>query len=123
MSKVLWVIARSQWDRLIAMGVALVALIAVGLGWLGVATSSYVAEQIPYVVSGGILAIILMSLAATLWLSADMRDEWRKLDQLGEKLDAISEGLVSAQHFEAAAGVQNGSAPKRRTGRRVTSET
>jgi hypothetical protein len=123
MSKILWVIARSQWDRLTAMVVALVALIAVALGWLGVANTSYLAEQIPYVVSGGILAVILMALAATLWLSADMRDEWRKLDQLGEKLDAISQSIeavsIPAPHGEPV----NGSGPKRRTSRRVASES
>jgi hypothetical protein len=35
-------------------------------------------------VSGGITGILLMGAAATLWLSADMRDEWRKLDELAE---------------------------------------
>jgi type VI protein secretion system component VasK len=123
MSKILWVIARSQWDRLTAMVVALVALIAVALGWLGVANTSYLAEQIPYVVSGGILAVILMALAATLWLSADMRDEWRKLDQLGEKLDAISQSIEAVSIPAPDGEPVNGSGPKRRTSRRVASES
>jgi type VI protein secretion system component VasK len=123
MSKILWVIARSQWDRLTAMVVALVALIAVALGWLGVANTSYLAEQIPYVVSGGILAVILMALAATLWLSADMRDEWRKLDQLGEKLDAISQSIEAVSIPAPDGETVNGSGPKRRTSRRVASES
>jgi hypothetical protein len=39
-------------------------------------------EQLPYVVSGGMVGLFLLGLGAMLWLSADLRDEWRKLDRL-----------------------------------------
>jgi hypothetical protein len=38
----------------------------------------------PYIASGGLGGIFLLGLGSTLWLSADLRDEWRKLDELGE---------------------------------------
>ncbi|HMC79090.1 MAG TPA: hypothetical protein VKO35_00895, partial [Acidimicrobiia bacterium] len=34
--------------------------------------------------------LFLLGVGATLWHSADLRDEWRKLDRLEEKLDALA---------------------------------
>ena len=93
MGKVLRQIIRSQWDRVVALLAAIAAFIALLLGWLGVATTSFPAEQVPYVVSGGIAGILLMALAATLWISADIRDEWRKLNELSSKLDVVQSSL------------------------------
>jgi protein-S-isoprenylcysteine O-methyltransferase Ste14 len=73
---------RTQWDRAAAwLAVALGALLLL-LGYLGVSHTGYVFEQVPYVVSGGIGGLFLLGLGAVLWLSADLRDEWRKLDAL-----------------------------------------
>jgi hypothetical protein len=43
----------------------------------------------PYVVGGGLVGIFLLGLAAVLWLSADLRDEWRKLADLDDRLGRI----------------------------------
>ena len=48
--------------------------------------SPYAAAQLPYIISGGIGGIFLLGVGATLWLSADLRDEWRKLDCIEEAL-------------------------------------
>jgi hypothetical protein len=80
---------RAQWDRvaafvaLVAGGAALVA------GWFGASGSGYPAEQLPYVISGGLGGLFLLGLGATLWLSADLRDEWRKLDRVEEALRQV----------------------------------
>jgi hypothetical protein len=75
-----------QWDRVASwVAVALGALLLL-IGWIGVSGTSYVFEQVPYVVSGGIGGLFLLGLGAVLWLSADLRDEWRKLDSLEEAL-------------------------------------
>jgi hypothetical protein len=60
-----------------------IALIA---GWVGVSGSAYAAGQLPYIISGGIGGIFLLGVGATLWLSADLRDEWRKLDSIEDTL-------------------------------------
>jgi len=86
MGKLIAVILRSNWDRATAIGLAVASVIALVAGWLGVASTSYPAEQVPYIISGGLLGIVLVALSATLWLSADLRDEWRKLDELSEQL-------------------------------------
>ncbi|MPY78428.1 MAG: hypothetical protein GEV04_08005 [Actinophytocola sp.] len=74
--------ARSQWDRLLATATLLAGLLVLIIGWYGVSGTPYPAEQLPYLISGGIGALFLLGVSATLWLSADLRDEWRKLDRI-----------------------------------------
>jgi hypothetical protein len=78
---------RAQWDRVAgALGVAL-GLFALWLGYHGIAATPYPAEQMPYIVSGGVLGIALIGIGLTAWLSADLRDEWRKLDRIERFLE------------------------------------
>ena len=110
---------KAHWDR--ALAVALVALggLALLLGWLGVDDALYPGQQIPYVLSGGIGGLFAVGLGAVLWLSADLRDEWRKLDQIDQKLDR----LLDAQ-ARAAAATTAEEAPRRRARtRRTTTDT
>jgi hypothetical protein len=78
--------ARTQWDRSAAVIAAVAGALALFLGWLGASDNTNPAGQIPYVISGGLVGIFLAALASTLWLSADIRDEWRKLDRLEQRL-------------------------------------
>jgi hypothetical protein len=80
--------ARAQWDRVGAVMAVVGGLLALLFGWIGVSGSAYPAAQLPYVVSGGLLGIFLLGVGGTLWLSADIRDEWRKLDRIEEALRA-----------------------------------
>jgi hypothetical protein len=73
---------RVQWDRVLSLVLAAGGLLALLLGWLGASASPHLAIQIPYFISDGLLGIFLAGAAATLWLSADMRDEWRELRRL-----------------------------------------
>ena len=77
---------RAQWDRVASWLLIAGGLISLLVGWYGVSHTAYVAEQMPYVVSAGLLGLSLMGLGATTWLSADLRDEWRKLDQVADLL-------------------------------------
>ncbi|HVW32389.1 MAG TPA: hypothetical protein VHL53_07610, partial [Acidimicrobiia bacterium] len=77
---------RTQWDRVGAWVLVAAAAVALLLGWLGVTRTAFPAEQIPYIVSGGLLAVCLVAVGAMLWLSADLRDEWRKLDAIEDAL-------------------------------------
>ena len=73
---------RAQWDR--AGGVALLVLGAVLVvsGWIGVSGTSDGAEQLSYLVSGGLGGLFCLGAGATLIVSAHLEDEWRKLDDL-----------------------------------------
>ena len=79
---------RTQWDRLLAVVACIAGLILIGIGWAGVSRSTLVTEQIPYLASGGLFGIFALGVSATLWLSADLRDEWRKLDDIHRNLES-----------------------------------
>jgi len=75
----LLIFLRGQWDRVLAVTCIILGLVALGIGWLGVSNEVFVAKQMPYVVSGGLAGLFLLGLGSMLWLSADIRDEWRTL--------------------------------------------
>ena len=79
---------RSQWDRAGAWFAIALGALALIIGWLGVSGTGFVFEQLPYVVSGGIGGLFLLGLGGSLLLSADLRDEWRKLDAIERHLAA-----------------------------------
>lgn len=79
-----WV--KVQWDRVLSVCLVLGGLVALWLGYLGVSASTLPTQQIPYLASGGLLGLFLLGAAGTLWLSADLRDEWRKLDEIHRAL-------------------------------------
>ena len=89
---------RNQWDRTAAACAAAVGLIAIVLGWYGVSGAELPAEQIPYLVSGAVGGLFALGVAATLWLSADLRDEWRRIDDIHTLIDE----RLSAEHDVAA---------------------
>jgi hypothetical protein len=84
-----WV--KANWDRALAVALVLLGALALLLGWLGIDDALYPGQQIPYVLSGGIGGLFALGAGAVLWLSADLRDEWRKLDDLDEKLGRLLE--------------------------------
>ncbi len=73
---------RLQWDRAGAWLCVAAGAVLLVVGWVGVSGSAYPAEQLPYVISCGVGGVFLLGLGAMLWLSADLRDEWRKLDRI-----------------------------------------
>ena len=85
---------RNQWDRVVAVVLTVAAALAMLAGWLGVSRSAYPAESMPYIVSGGFFGLLLIGVGAVLWLSADLRDEWRKLDSIEQ---AWHDATVSAR--------------------------
>jgi hypothetical protein len=78
---------QTQWDRSAAIGALVLGLIVLLVGYNGVSSTEFVAEQLPYVISGGLVGLTFVIAGATLWVSADLRDEWRKLDALDARLE------------------------------------
>jgi hypothetical protein len=73
---------RLQWDRAAAWGCVLAGVITLFIGWLGVSGTAFTAKQLPYIAGCGLGGLFLLGTGAMLWLSADLRDEWRKLDRI-----------------------------------------
>jgi hypothetical protein len=92
---------RLQWDRATAWACVLAGVITAFVGWLGVSETAFTAKQMPYIAGCGVGALFLLGTGAMLWLSADLRDEWRKLDRI-EKAILESGTAVLPQTIERA---------------------
>ena len=77
---------RNEWDRAGAWLCVIAGAIALIVGYFGVSGTLETGKQLPYVVSGGLAGLFLLGLGALLWVSADLRDEWRKLDAIDRHL-------------------------------------
>lgn len=108
----LMTLCKSQWDRTAAVVLAATGLVALLVSWIGVSSTIFTYKQMPYVVSGGLLGVCLVSIAGALWRSADLRDAWRKLAALEElvasvapagKVVDLGDGTVSSGNAVAAA--------------------
>ncbi|GAA0615977.1 hypothetical protein GCM10009547_17480 [Sporichthya brevicatena] len=79
---------KAQWDRAIAVACIVGAVIVLVVGYIGISDTPYVAEQLPYFISAGAGGVVLCAVAGMMWVSADLRDEWRELRALREQLAA-----------------------------------
>jgi hypothetical protein len=66
----------AAWTSIAIGGVCLIA------GWIGVSGTKETYQQITYIVSGGISSLFFLGLGVGLLVSADLHDEWRKMDRL-----------------------------------------
>jgi hypothetical protein len=86
---------RLAWDRAAAVILMAAGAVALILGWVGVSGEAFPAKQLPYLISGGIAGVFILVLGTVCWLSADMRDEWTKLDRIETALNRLADtGLV-----------------------------
>lgn len=97
---------RLHWDRVTGWGLVLLGAVVLFVGWWKVSKTPYPAEQMPYIVSGGIVGALLVVFGAAMLISADLRDEWHKLDRV-EAL--LTKALGSGAH--ESPGHLNGAAP------------
>jgi hypothetical protein len=95
---------RTQWDRATAILCAIGGLVSLLLGWIGTSGTAHVAAQLPYLVSNGLTGIFLLGVAAVLWISADLRDEWRELRRVGTLLDRELSERHNGRLAEQASG-------------------
>jgi hypothetical protein len=109
---------RAEWDRVAgysSIGVGVVVLLA---GISGVRHAKDVVDQLAYLTSGGIGAMFLLGVGATLLLSADLHDDWRKLHRVEQKLDRVEallrEGERAAAQVQQATAQAQAPAPLRR---------
>jgi hypothetical protein len=77
---------RAEWDRVLGWGAVGLAVVALLLGYHGVSESLSTGRQLAYIISGGVGGLILVAVGVTLLVSADLHDEWRKLDQIEEAI-------------------------------------
>lgn len=88
-------LVRVHWDRVGAWLLVAAGAFVLILGWFGISGTAYPAEQIPYIISAGLVGVFLLGLGAMLWLSADLRDEWRVLKSIDRRLRELEEATGS----------------------------
>jgi hypothetical protein len=110
---------RAQWDRAAGACCILAGGLVVLSGWAGVSGAVYPAAQLPYLISAGVGGLFLLGVGATLWLSADLRDEWRHLDALEARVTARLDKVLREEFRQFTT---NGNAPQRQR-EPVTAET
>jgi hypothetical protein len=84
MGGVTWL--RAEWDRFLAWALLTAGAVLVVIGAVQVADHRYLADQLSFIMSAGIGGLACIGFGAGLILSADLHDEWRKLDRLEELL-------------------------------------
>ena len=102
---------RAQWDRAGAILAVLIGAIMLIVGWAGVSGSGLAAEQIPYVISCGVGGLFVLGIGAVLWISADLRDEWHKLDSVEDAIRAEKGLVAEAAPMEGALAQEPPTAP------------
>ena len=85
------------WDRAAAVTCVVVGALVLISGWISLSAQSEAGDQIPYIMSGGIGGLFILWIGTTLWLSADLRDEWRKLDALDESVRKLADSAPQAE--------------------------
>lgn len=105
--------------RWLIAGLALpvIGLVVIGIGWWGASGTAYPAEQLPYVVSGGLGGIALVVIGAAVfvryslsrylrfWLIRMVYEERAQVDREVEVLERIEALLLAAGAARAARGV------------------
>jgi hypothetical protein len=73
---------RAEWDRVAGFGLVGLGALLLVLGYDGVSRSPYVAQQLAYIVSGGLGGIFCLGFGSVLLVGADLHDDWRRLDRI-----------------------------------------
>ncbi len=107
---------RAEWDRVAGFSLVGLGALFILFGYLGVRETPFVAEQMAYIASGGIGGLFCLGFGVGLLLTADLHDEWRKLDRLEAELrgDAVPEAefdLVSISEDSPSPDSGSGSTP------------
>lgn len=88
---------RAEWDRILGFACIGMGGLLIFVGYLGASDSVHTPETLSYLISGGIGGLFLLGAGATLLVSADLHDEWRKLDRLE---DAFRAGQMGASALD-----------------------
>ena len=101
---------RAEWDRVAGFALVILGAVCLVLGYIGVSDSPYLVENLSYIMSGGIGGLFLLGAGATLLVSADLHDEWRKLDKVEDAIRSDKTPVlpvsIPATNGEVAAAVE-----------------
>jgi len=105
-----------RWLMIVGAGLVVIGIPVIVLGWYGASRTPYVFEQVPYVISGGLLGLALAIVGGLFyfayWVTRQVHETKRQSDQmqksLGEIRDLLAGGVI-ATTAEKAQATGNGS--------------
>jgi hypothetical protein len=105
-----------RWLMYAGAGMTVLGILWIALGWFGAARTPYVFEQVPYLISGGLLGLALAVVGGLFyfayWISRQVQETRRQADQTRDSLEQIRELLANATIAgagkQAAHAVSNG---------------
>jgi hypothetical protein len=77
-----WIWLRAEWDRVLGFTFAILGALLLFLGYQGMKDTPFVADQLTYIATGGLGGLCCVAFGAAMLISADLHDEWRKLDRI-----------------------------------------
>lgn len=90
--RAIWEFARAQWDRVLGWALVGGGAVLVVTGALNVSRAGDQLDQLSYLASGPAIGLFLLGVGAVLLLTADLRDEWSKLDEVAALLRRAEAG-------------------------------
>jgi hypothetical protein len=87
---------RARVRLLLAAALLIGAAVALALGWYGVSGQALVAKQLPYLVSGGLLGVALVILAAVLVGADIVQRELGRLERVERLVEDLHTALLTA---------------------------
>jgi len=105
-----------RWLMIVGAGLVVIGIPVIFLGWYGASHTPYVFEQVPYVISGGLLGLALAVVGGLFyfayWVTRQIQETRSQSDavqkSLGEIRDLLA-GSVIATSAERAHATGNGS--------------
>lgn len=85
-----WRWLRAEWDRSLGWALCVAAVVVLAVSIPALAATPWGAEQVAYLISGGLGALLMLLLGTALRLVADLRDTAYKLHLLGGGAPAAS---------------------------------
>lgn len=106
-----------RWLMIVGGGGVVVGLLAIILGWVGASRTPYIFEQLPYLISGGLLGLAIAVVGGLFyfgyWVTRQIQETRRQADETGEALrqirDLLASGAVSSAAGSSKASTGNGS--------------
>ncbi len=92
---------RAQWDRVAGLGCIAAGAVLMVSGAIQMSRSRTILSQLSYLGSGALIGLFLLIVGIGFLVTAGLRDEWRKLDDI----QAAIEAAVPADPADAADAV------------------
>lgn len=106
-----------KWLMFVGAALVIIGIPVIVIGWYGASRTPYVFEQVPYLISGGLLGLALAVVGGLFyfayWLTRQVQETRRQADHtaaaLGEIRDLLAGSAIASSGRAAAHATGNGS--------------